>query len=421
MIRPGRSGDAALTSQSHPMTHPIDTDVLVAGGGIAGLAGALGAARAGMRVRLFEQTARLAEVGAGLQLGPNAVRVLADWGLLDALRDVAAFPDALVVRDAPSGAELGRLRLGNRAQALYGQPYATVHRADLHALLWQAVAAQPGVELGLARAVLGWQASEDHVVARLTDSAAVSGRLLLGCDGLWSRVRAPLLGDELPVPTGHIAYRGLVDQSGLPPTQRQRDVMAWLGPRMHAVCYPVRRGEHLNVVVIVQGRLDSDVQNWSHAADPADLRAAMGRVAPALDAVLQGVPQWLRWPLFERPVITGPEAHGSGRVALLGDAAHPMRPYLAQGAAMALEDAWSLGRLLAQQPGALADPAPLLRGWANERWPRNAWVQARSRRNGRVFHLLPPLSWGRNLAMAVLGERLLDVPALYGGPPSPCA
>ncbi|MFC7409729.1 FAD-dependent monooxygenase [Hydrogenophaga atypica] len=396
----------------------MDTDVLVAGGGIAGLAGALGAARAGLSVRLFEQTARLAEVGAGLQLGPNAVRVLADWGLLDALRDVAAFPDALVVRDAPGGAELGRLRLGNRAQARYGQPYATVHRADLHALLWQAVAAQPEVELGLGRTVLGWQASEDKVVAQLTDNATASGHLLLGCDGLWSRVRTPLLGDELPVPTGHIAYRGLVDQSGLPPAQRQRDVVAWLGPRMHAVCYPVRRGEHLNVVVIVQGRLDGDVQNWSHAADPADLRAAMGRVAPALESVLQAVPQWLRWPLFERPVITGPQAHGGGRVALLGDAAHPMRPYLAQGAAMALEDAWGLGRLLAGQAGALAAPAGLLRQWADQRWSRNAWVQARSRRNGRIFHLVPPLSWGRNLAMAVLGERLLDVPALYSGPPS---
>ncbi|MDP3522599.1 MAG: FAD-dependent monooxygenase [Hydrogenophaga sp.] len=393
----------------------MDTEVLVAGGGIAGLAAALAAARAGLSVRLFEQTERLAEVGAGLQLGPNAVRVLAEWGLLDALREVAAFPDALVVRDAPGGAELGRLRLGERARARYGHPYATVHRADLHTLLWRAAAAQAQVELALGRTVLGWQADEGAVSVHLSNGATTSGRLLLGCDGLWSRVRVPLLGDTMPVPTGHIAYRGLVDQSGLPAAQRQRDVVAWLGPKMHAVCYPVRRGEHLNVVVIVHGALDGDMQNWSHAADVADLRAAMGRVAPGLDAVLHAVPQWLRWPLFERPLITGPQAHGSGRVALLGDAAHPMRPYLAQGAAMALEDAWSLGRLLAQQPGALADPTPVLRGWANERWPRNAWVQARSRRNGRIFHLLPPMSWGRNLAMAALGERLLDVPRLYGG------
>lgn len=398
------------------MTTPIDTAVLVAGGGIAGLAAALAAARAGLSVRLFEQTERLAEVGAGLQLGPNAVRVLAEWGLLDALREVAAFPDALVVRDAPGGAELGRLRLGERARARYGHPYATVHRADLHTLLWQAVASQPQVQTTLGRAVLGWQAGEGSVSVQLSGGASASGRLLLGCDGLWSRVRVPLLGEDMPVPTGHIAYRGLVDQSNLPADQRQRDVVAWLGPKMHAVCYPVRRGDHLNVVVIVQGALDGDAQNWSHAAELADLRVAMGRVAPALDAVLHAVPQWLRWPLFERPLITGPLAHGSGRVALLGDAAHPMRPYLAQGAAMALEDAWSLGRRLAQAPGALADPAPLLHGWANERWPRNAWVQARSQRNGRIFHLLPPMSWGRNLAMAVLGERLLDVPRLYGGP-----
>lgn len=399
-------------------TSPTDIDVLVAGGGIAGLAAAFAAARAGLGVRLFEQTARLAEVGAGLQLGPNAVRVLAEWGLLDALHEVAAFPDALVVRDAPGGAQLGRLRLGERARARYGQPYATLHRADLHTLLWQAVASQPQVQVTLGQTVLGWQVGEGAVSVQLSDGATAGAPLLLGCDGLWSRVRVPLLGDTLPVPTGHIAYRGLVDQSALPAAQRQRDVVAWLGPKMHAVCYPVRRGEHLNVVVIVHGALDGDVQNWSHAADVAELRAAMGRIAPALDAVLRAVPQWLRWPLFERPIITGAQAHGGGRVALLGDAAHPMRPYLAQGAAMALEDAWSLGRLLAQQPGALANPAPLLRGWAEQRWPRNAWVQARSRRNGRIFHLLPPMSWGRNLAMAVLGERLLDVPRLYSGPPA---
>lgn len=398
-----------------PNLTPTDTDVLVAGGGIAGLAAAVAAARAGLSVRLYEQTAQLAEVGAGLQLGPNAVRVLADWGLADALRDVAAFPHALVVRDARHGRELGRLRLGERARARYGQPYATVHRADLHTLLWRAVAAQPRVALALGHTVLGWRADDDSVSVHLSGGATASGRLLLGCDGLWSRVRVPLLGDTMPVATGHIAYRGLVDQSSLPLAQRQHDVTAWLGPRMHAVCYPVRRGEQLNVVVIVHGALHGDLQSWSHAADAADLRAAMGGVAPGLDAVLSGVPQWLRWPLFERPIITGPQAHGGGRVALLGDAAHPMRPYLAQGAAMALEDAWCLGRLLQAQPGALANPAPLVHAWAQQRWPRNAWVQARSRRNGRIFHLVPPLSWGRNLAMAVLGERLLDVPRLYGG------
>ena len=390
------------------------SQVLVAGGGIAGLGAAVATARAGLRVRLYEQTARLAEVGAGLQLGPNAVRVLADWGLMDALRAVAAFPDALVVRDAPGGAELGRLHLGERARTRYGQPYATVHRADLHTLLWQAAAAEPGVELALGHTVLGWQADREQVHVQLSGGDKDAGRLLLGCDGLWSRVRVPLLGDDLPRPTGHIAYRGLVDQSVLPVAQRQRDVIAWLGPKMHAVCYPVRRGEHLNVVVIVHGRLDTDVQNWSHAADVGELRVAMGRVASGLDAVLRQVPQWLRWPLFERPLITGPPAHGAGRVALLGDAAHPMRPYLAQGAAMALEDAWSLGRVLRSAPTALDRPEPLLAQWAAQRWPRNAWVQARSQRNGRIFHLQPPLSWGRNLAMAVLGERLLDVPRLYG-------
>lgn len=396
----------------------MNVDILIAGGGISGLAAALASARAGHTVALYEQATRFGEVGAGLQLGPNAVRVLADWGLLDALRACAAFPEQLCVRDARSAAQLGRLRLGTQAVARYGQPYATLHRADLHALLLQAVSAQPGVTLTLDQGVTDWRADDQLVRLDLSGGAEATGRLLLGCDGLWSRVRVPLLGDQLPQPTGHLAYRGMVPLADLPSGLRPGDVTAWLGPRMHAVCYPVRRGDWLNVVVIVQGRLDGDVQNWSHAADPGELRVAMGPVAPALSALLAVVPQWLRWPLFERPPITGPQAHGAGRVALLGDAAHPMRPYLAQGAAMALEDAWTLGRLLARGPQALADPAPLVAQLGALRWQRNAWVQARSRRNGRVFHLQPPLSLGRNLAMALLGKRLLDVPRLYGGPPS---
>jgi salicylate hydroxylase len=391
----------------------MNMDVVIAGAGIAGLAAALAAARAGCAVTVYEPVARLAEVGAGLQLGPNAVRVLADWGLEGALVACAAFPQALVARDARSGAALGRLPLGERSLRRYGQPYATVHRADLHGLLLDAVRATPAVRLQLGQGVRGWAPGGGRVRVGLDGGGQDSADLLLGCDGLWGRVRSGWLGDAPPQATGHLAYRGLVPAADWPAELPADLVLAWMGPRMHAVTYPVRAGKAFNVVVIVEGELGSDVQNWSHAAERTELRQRTGALAPGLSAALDAVPQWLRWPLFERPPLAGPEGQGQGVVALLGDAAHPMRPYLAQGAAMALEDAWALGRLLAR-PGATA--SGVVAELAHQRWQRNAWVQWRSRRNGRIFHLAPPWSWARNLAMAVGGEHLMDVSRLYGGP-----
>lgn len=390
----------------------MDADVLIAGGGIAGLASAIATARAGARVRLLEQASAWGEVGAGLQLGPNAVRVLDSWGLLPALQACAAFPDALRARDSRSGRVLGTLRLGERARERYGQPYATVHRADLHGMLLQA--AQPLAELQLGTVVSHWHDAGDGVALSTQQGQPMAGHLLLGCDGVWSRLRQQLLNDGLPHPTGHLAYRGLLRQAELPAPLRQTGVTAWLGPRHHVVHYPVRGGDWLNLVAVVHGRVNGDAQDWSHQASAAALRAALGEVHRDLQAVLDAVPGWTLWPLHDRPPVRGANELAQGRVALLGDAAHPMRPYLAQGAAMALEDAWALGRVLGQ--GWRERVPALLQGWAQERRSRNAWVQARSRRNGRIFHLQGPMRWARDVAMAVGAEQVMDVPALYAGP-----
>lgn len=392
----------------------MDADVLIAGGGIAGLASAIATARAGARVRLLEQASAWGEVGAGLQLGPNAVRVLADWGLLPALQACAAFPDALRARDSRSGRVLGTLRLGDRARERYGQPYATVHRADLHGLLLQAV--QSHAQLQLGTVVNHWQDAADGVALSTQHGQHVSGHLLLGCDGVWSRVRQQLLNDGPPQPTGHLAYRGLLRQADLPAPLRQTGVTAWLGPRHHVVHYPVRGGDWLNVVAVVHGRVSGNAQDWSHQASAATLQATLGEVHRDLQTVLGAVPSWTLWPLHDRPPMRSANEQAQGRVALLGDAAHPMRPYLAQGAAMALEDAWALGRGLTE--GWRERVPALLQGWAQERWPRNAWVQARSRRNGRIFQMQGPIRWARDVAMAAGGERVMDVPGLYEGPES---
>ena len=393
--------------------------ILIAGGGIGGLAAALACHRGGADVELFERAAEFTEVGAGIQLGPNVVSVLHGWGLQHALAGVCAFPPRLQVRSALSGAELGVLRLGATAQARYGAPYATIHRADLQALLLAAVQ-QTGARLKLERAASGFEQRTDGVTLHTSDGQQAQGDVLVGADGLWSRVRQQLLGDGAPVATGHLAYRALVPQHGLPERLRSHQITAWLGPRLHVVHYPVRCGEWLNVVAIVPGQMYGDAAYWDHSANAAELRQLLSATCSPVQDLIHAIDHWRLWALSIRAPMRGPHQQARGRVALLGDAAHPMLPYLAQGAGMAIEDAAELGRVMsaassAPGEGANASSAALLGQYAARRWQRNARVQARAIRNGTIFHATGPLRWGRDAAMKLLGERLLDLPWLYRG------
>ncbi len=369
--------------------------VLVAGGGIGGLAAALGASRAGWEVRLYERAAAFSEVGAGVQIGPNVVRRLQAWGLQQPLQAVAAFPSRLQVRNAVSGKDLAVLPLGPTAVERYGAAYATIHRADLHGLLLSAVTQYTDTQLHLEHAIDSFADADGVVTVRTSRGKQVEGDALIGADGLWSRTRTQLLGAVPPRVTGHLAYRALVPQHALPDALRTAQVTAWLGPRLHAVQYPVRRGELQNLVVIVQGPTPQDLENWDHAANAAGLEHALQGTCTALQAVVRSADEMAQ-----------------GLVALLGDAAHPMRPYLAQGAGMAIEDAAELQRALAMHD---LDVPLRLRRYALNRWQRNARVQARSTRNGRIFHATGPVRWGRDLSLRLLGERVLDVPWLYRG------
>ena len=400
--------------------------LLIAGGGIGGLAAALSVSRSGWEVALHERALAFSEVGAGVQLGPNVVRLLHGWGLAQALERVAAFPERLQVRDALLGSELGVLPLGQRAVQKYGAPYTTLHRADLHGLLLQAVRSQGTASLALGSGVSGYadnpQGSALEVQVNSASPTQVSGDALVGADGLWSQVRALMLNDGPPRVTGHLAYRALLPQTSLPARLRSQQVTAWLGPKLHVVHYPVRGGEWLNLVAIVQGKVAGDLQTWDHSANSADLQQATQGTAAMLRELIQAVtdggsmtgPAWRLWTLCDRPPMRGAFEQAKGRVALLGDAAHPMRPFLAQGAGMAIEDAAELGTQLAQanQPG--WDTAAALRRYAVARWQRNARVQARSLRNGQVFHAQGLLRWARDASMKLGGEKLLDLPWLYG-------
>jgi salicylate hydroxylase len=390
--------------------------ILVAGGGIGGLATALALSRNRHRADVFEQAAAFGEIGAGVQLGPNATRRLQQLDLGKGLAAIAACPDALVVHSAGSGAELARLPLGDAMQQRYGAPYFCVHRADLHGLLLDAVRARGTGTLVTGAHIEQIETSDDLVCVSSADARAWEGEALVGADGLWSMARQQLASASAAAPprvTGHTAWRALVAQSALPAALRRTRVDVWLGPQLHAVAYPVRGGEWLNVVVIAESAPAGDARDWDQASSIAALKQAMGRSCATLQALLDAMPGWRAWTLSDRAPVASAADMAHERVALVGDAAHPMVPYLAQGAGMAIEDALALADALGN--GSAAEVPAAFSRYAEARWARNAQVQARARRNGEIFHATGAVRLGRDMAMRMLGAKLLDQPWLYSG------
>ena len=392
--------------------------MIIVGGGIGGLAAALACGQAGARPQVLERAATFSEVGAGIQMGPNVTRILHAWGLAEDLKEIGFVPRKLDAKDTQTGQIIGTLRLGQRSLDTYGAPYFTVHRADLHRVFLKKIMSSGQAELRLDSEVQGLQQNADGIQISGTNLPASLTELfksaaMVGADGLWSKTRQFVVPPTAPRVTGLLAYRALVPMQSIPEKLRLQDVNVWVGPRVHAVLYPVKCGEYLNLVVVVQGPPPASLDDWDHAGNKQDLEAAMGPIHVDLRNMLAAVPAWRLWPLCDRPPIKGPHEMAKGRIALLGDAAHPMRPFLAQGAGMAIEDAAELARSWARADLQVEDR---LQMYAQARWARNAQVQQRSIRNGQIFHLQGPLRWGRNAAMKLMGEPLMDVPWLYAGP-----
>jgi salicylate hydroxylase len=387
--------------------------VIVAGGGIGGLAAALALARSGQQVTVLERAAEFADIGAGIQLGPNAMRVLAAWGLQAAVLAHAYLPQAIALRSASSARLLQRIRLGNAVQQRYGQVYACIHRADLHAILLQAVRAQVGVQLITNAQVQSIrQSADDGPVQLQTADQAWSASAVIAADGLWSTVRQALWSDGAPRATGHIALRSLVPMQHMPEgAQWRSDVGVHLGRGMHVVHYPVRSGDALNVVVISEQAQLASAVGWSQPVPSDVVQACAQGASPMLQTLLAAVAAhgqpWQGWHLFDRPSAAN---WVRGRVALLGDAAHPMLPYLAQGAAMALEDAHALGQCATQSN----DWPSILQRYQQQRQQRCKRVVHTAQRNGRIFHLAAPLSWARDAVLMAQGSPVLGMPWLYG-------
>jgi salicylate hydroxylase len=384
--------------------------VLIAGAGIGGLAAALACARRGMQVTVLEAASEFKEVGAGIQLGPNAMKVIASLGLEEEVRAVASLPESIVIADASSGKAISRMLLGAAVQQRYGQAYASLHRADLHRIVLQA-ARDAGVQLQSGQLLQKYEQSALDLYGLGTDFSYKTD-VLIGADGLWSKVRAQMLPGRAPRATGHSACRALIPSESMPPALRTPHVRTWWGPDVHVVSYPLRGGQLWNLVVLAE-TAGAQPQGWSHAANHEEVMRCFKRAEPQLLSLLEagGATQegWRRWHLWDAQPLSAAEM-AQGRVALLGDAAHPMLPYLAQGAAMALEDAW----VLAQCLSATADAAAALQHYATLRVPRNARVVQRARRNGQIFHLQGLMATARNAVLALQGTQVLGLPWLYG-------
>lgn len=386
-----------------------DRPVIIIGGGIGGLASALALARKGIGAVLLEQSAEFREVGAGIQLGPNVFRRFETLGIRAAIEADAVFPENLIMRDALTGEIVTRIPMGGQARAHWGMPYAVTHRADLHNSLLQACLAQKIITLRTNAKVTGWQDSGDGVTVTLADGETIAGDCIVACDGLWSQVRADIVNDGKPRVSGHIAYRAVLPASEVPQGQFENNVVLWAGPKTHLVHYPLRRGELFNLVAVFHSNRYEE--GWNAFGDVEELNERFQNQQPQVHNLLGKIESWRMWVLCDREPVAN---WTKGRITLLGDAAHPMLQYLAQGACMAIEDAVCLAEKLAMRRD---DPHAAFLAYQQERYLRTARVQVMARVYGDFYHATGPvrelrnaLLSGRTQAQAYAGNDWL-----YGG------
>jgi salicylate hydroxylase len=379
---------------------------LISGAGIGGLTAALALSDVGYYVTIFERAPALEAFGAGLQLTPNANRILSDLGMLDEIRSLATEPRALRILRGRDDTELAALRIAD-SDRRWGAPYLVIHRADLQAALARAVGGRAAIDLRLGSEVTGFRLDAKSVEIKGRSGQATfaeTGDLLLGADGLRSRVREGLgLGRvDRPLFCGRVAFRAILPAQ-LPARQAATDVTLRLGAHAHLVHYPLRGGTTINLVAVIESgrRAENNEHPWDGEADRFALERAFTDWSRETRALIGAAEVWRAWPLFHREPIA---SFANGRIALLGDAAHPMVPFLAQGAAQAIEDVGALARRL----GDTENVAAALAAYSRDRVARTARVQREALAQARIYHMSGPLALARDLTMRAIGpERLL--------------
>jgi 2-polyprenyl-6-methoxyphenol hydroxylase-like FAD-dependent oxidoreductase len=357
---------------------PQPLNLLIAGGGIGGLAAAYVLARAGHAVTALEQSAAFGEIGAGIQLGPNIFKMFEYLGLTDAVSRVAFFPPGLGMNDVRTGEKVVRVPLGETARAAYGFPYGVIYRADLHQVFLEACRTLPGVTLRTSSKVESFEQGAGMVTVRLTGGDSLQGDALIGADGLWSRIRETVVGDGKPRVSGHIAYRAVLKREDVPAHLWSDDVLLWGGEKTHLVHYPLRRGELFNLVAVFHSNKYDE--GWNTFGDTAELNERFAGAVPQVRELLGKIETWKMWVLCDREPVKN---WSDRRVTLLGDAAHPMLQYLAQGAGQAIEDAVVLGEALRATQG---DVEEAFRKYQQARYLRTGRVQLTARFYGDIYH-----------------------------------
>ncbi|MFN0264037.1 FAD-dependent monooxygenase [Tepidamorphus sp. 3E244] len=381
--------------------------IAIAGGGIGGLMAAIALARGGLRVSVFERVGRFAPFGAGIQLSPNASRILYAFGLGKALAQVASEPDGMIVRRGRDARELSRAPLKGYMKQRYGAPYLILHRADLHTILKVAADKEMDVDMQMGAAVADFARHKNGVTVLTERDHQLSEHrvsALIGADGLRSTVRGRMFGNDQPIPAERTAWRALVPADQLPPFFAKNTVGLWLGNDAHLVHYPVRGGSVINVVAIVADAWQTSWsgEGWNAPGDKDELAGRFSAWSPQVRELIDCLPSVSRWALADRKPL---RRWGEGEVTLLGDAAHPMLPFLAQGGGMAIEDAMVLGRCLVQG----RDIASSLRKYERQRKQRTARVQREARKMSKIYHYGNPMALARDKVLKIkTGQKLVD-------------
>jgi 2-polyprenyl-6-methoxyphenol hydroxylase-like FAD-dependent oxidoreductase len=384
--------------------------VLIAGGGIGGLAAAIGLAQKGVRCLVLEKASTLGEIGAGIQLGPNAFHAFDYLGVGEAARAMAVYIDQLRLMDALTAEEITHIDLGEAFRARFGNPYAVVHRGDLHGVFLRGCEAHPLVELRVNSEVAGYDQDGASVTARLASGERVTGSALIGADGLWSNVRKQVVGDGPPRVSGHTTYRSVIPAEQMPEVLRWNAATLWAGPKCHLVHYPLSGWKLFNLVITCHNDAPEPVAG--KPVPETEVMKGFVHIHDRAKTIIRHGKDWRLWVLCDRDPV---ERWIDGRVALLGDAAHPMLQYFAQGACMALEDAVCLSHCVDQHAG---DVEHALADYVKQRVVRTARVQLQSRALGE--HIYHPAGAHAQVRNAVMSAKTSEdyyghLAWLYGG------